>query len=141
MKMKAKIKTSVLTVALLLSTGLVHAQATGHEDGMAIVKGSDCFTCHRVGQKLIGPSYKDVALKYKGADDAKITELANKVIAGGTGNWGAVAMRAHPTMSVDDAKKAVVWILSLADAPAAGTEAAPAAPAAAPAPAPAPATH
>ena len=126
MKMTVKTLAAALTAAMILSTGLVQAQAAEHP-GLAIVKANDCFTCHRLGQKLIGPAYKDVAAKYKGADDAKITELANKIIVGGFGNWGAVAMRAHPLLSVDDAKKAVSWVLTLADAPAAGAEAAPAA--------------
>lgn len=126
---------AVIVAALTLSATESRAQdqAANADPGLAVVKGSDCFTCHRVGQKLIGPAYKDVAAKYKGADDAKITELAQKVVKGGQGNWGNVPMRAHPTMSEDDAKKAVKWVLSLADAGAApaatGTTPAPTAPA------------
>lgn len=106
----------ILAAALIFVSHFAHA---AEEEGLAVMKASDCFTCHRVAQKLIGPSYKDVATKYKGADDVKITELAKKVIAGGVGVWGTVPMRAHPQLTEDDAKKAVRWVLSLADAPAA----------------------
>jgi cytochrome c len=84
-------------------------------EGAALVKGSDCFQCHRIPTKLIGPAYKDVAAKYKGADDAKVTELAGKVTKGGGGNWGTTPMRAHPMLAEADAKKMVLWILSLSD--------------------------
>lgn len=84
--------------------------------GATLVKGNDCFQCHRIPTKLIGPSYKDVANKYKGADDAKVTELAQKVIKGGSGVWSTTPMRAHPMLSESDAKKMVLWILSLSDA-------------------------
>lgn len=119
------VKLMALTCALvaLLSAGAMAqapAPAAVDDPGLAVVKASDCFTCHRVGQKLIGPAYKDVAAKYKGADDAKVTDLAKKIVAGGSGVWGAVPMRAHPTMSEEDAKKAVKWVLSLADAAAPG---------------------
>lgn len=99
-------------VVFVLSTSAILAQAQTPEEGLALMKGSDCFTCHRVGQKLIGPSYNDVATKYKGADDAKITELANKVIKGGAGNWGTVPMKAHPEITLENAKKMVQWVLS-----------------------------
>lgn len=141
-RFSAKFLAVIGTAVLAFSTVEAQAQdqAANADPGLAIVKGSDCFTCHRVGQKLIGPAYKDVAAKYKGADDAKITELAKKVIAGGAGNWGNVPMRAHPTLSEEDAKKAVKWVLSLADAAGATAAPAPAAtettPAATPAPAP-----
>lgn len=110
---------AALATLFVLTLGIFSPAHAEDLPGLAVVKASDCFTCHRVGQKLIGPAYKDVAVKYKGADDATIEVLAKKIIDGGSGNWGAVPMRAHPTMSLDDAKKAVLWVLSLADASAA----------------------
>lgn len=141
-RFSAKLMAVMGAVALVFSAAAAQAQdqAANADPGLAVVKGSDCFTCHRVGQKLIGPSYKEVAIKYKGADDAKITELAQKVIKGGQGVWGNVPMRAHPTMTEEDAKKAVAWVLSLAnDAGATNTAPAPAATETAPATTPTPA--
>lgn len=120
-KSSLRIITVTLALGFVLGAANAYAQAANNDEGLAIVKQNDCFQCHRVPTKLIGPAYKDVAAKYKGADDAKIEELAKKVIAGGTGNWGTVAMRAHPNLSLDDAKKAVKWVLSLSDASAAST--------------------
>ena len=83
-----------------------------YEKGLALVAKSDCLTCHKVDTKLVGPAYKDVAKKYPN-NDATIDSLSNKVIHGGSGNWGQVAMTPHPTLSKDDAKQMVKYVLYL----------------------------
>ena len=70
----------------------------------------NCLTCHATDRKVVGPSYKDVAAKYK--DDPKALEmLINKVKNGGGGVWGSVPM---PPNNVPDAdlKTLVEWVLS-----------------------------
>jgi len=37
----------------------------------ALMKKSNCFKCHAVDKKKDGPSYKEVAAKYKGKPDAE----------------------------------------------------------------------
>ncbi len=80
--------------------------------GAKLIASSDCTTCHKVDQKVIGPAFQDVATKYP-ATEANIDTLANKVIKGGKGNWGDVQMVPHPTISVSDAQQMVKYILSL----------------------------
>jgi cytochrome c len=81
--------------------------------GKKLIDQNDCKSCHIIDRKSIGPTYKDVAAKYK--DDAKAVDyLVKKVIQGGTGVWGEVAMAAHPQLSVSDASEMVNYILSLA---------------------------
>jgi cytochrome c len=70
---------------------------------------SDCFSCHQVQVKVVGPAYKDVAAKYTAKD---IPMLVKKVKAGGSGNWGNVPMAAHPTAPDAMLEKAVRWVLS-----------------------------
>jgi cytochrome c len=79
--------------------------------GKALFQKSDCLTCHKMDVKLVGPAY-DVAKKYP-ATDANYEMLANKVIAGGSGVWGQVAMAPHPALTHADAKKIVEYVLSL----------------------------
>jgi len=43
-----------------------------------LAQASGCTACHSVDKKLIGPSYKDVAAKYRGKKDAE-AELFKKV--------------------------------------------------------------
>jgi cytochrome c len=75
----------------------------------------DCTTCHKINEKNIGPAYTDVAKKYE-TTDANIDMLAQKVIKGGSGNWGSVPMTPHPAVSVDSAKEMVRYILNLKNA-------------------------
>lgn len=76
----------------------------------ALAKAKNCMSCHAVDKKLVGPSYKDVAAKYKG--DAKApAALAAKVKAGGKGAWGEVPMPPN-NVTDDEAKKLVAWVLS-----------------------------
>jgi len=83
-----------------------------YQKGLALIAGSDCLTCHKVDETSTGPAYRDVANKYT-SDDATINTLADKVIAGGSGNWGSVPMTAHATISKDDAKAMVKYVLLL----------------------------
>ncbi|MEO8527375.1 MAG: c-type cytochrome [Caldimonas sp.] len=72
----------------------------------------NCMACHAVGQKVIGPAYKDVAAKYAGQPDA-VARLSQKVIKGGTGVWGVAVMPANPQVSEAEARQLVQWILTL----------------------------
>jgi cytochrome c len=80
--------------------------------GAALIEGSDCKTCHNEGVKTIGPAYLDVAKKYE-FTEANVKILADKVIKGGAGVWGEVAMNAHPDLMLPDAEKMVSYVLSL----------------------------
>ncbi|WP_374243445.1 c-type cytochrome [Zoogloea sp.] len=79
-----------------------------------IIKKARCTACHAVDQKRVGPSYKDVAAKYKGQGDA-VAVLTAKVRHGGSGVWGAVPMTPNGPDKISDAdlKAAVEWILKL----------------------------
>lgn len=80
--------------------------------GLALIAGADCLTCHKVDEAATGPAYRDVANKYPNTD-ATVETLADKVIKGGSGNWGSVPMTAHDALSKDDAKAMVKYILLL----------------------------
>ena len=80
--------------------------------GAKLVAGSTCLSCHKVNEKLVGPSYIAVAQKYP-ATEANIAMLATKIIQGGAGNWGAVPMTPHPGLAEADAREMVKYILSL----------------------------
>lgn len=71
----------------------------------------NCMACHAVDKKLVGPSYQDVAAKYRGQANAPAA-LAQKVVKGGVGVWGALPMPANPQVSDAEARQLVQWILS-----------------------------
>ena len=80
--------------------------------GEALVKASDCKTCHHATNKIIGPSHTDVAKKYE-FTEANVKMLAQKIIAGGQGNWGEIPMAAHADISTENAESMARYVLSL----------------------------
>jgi cytochrome c len=78
---------------------------------LALATSKNCMACHAVDKKLVGPSYKDVAAKYK-ADKAAVDKLAAKIIKGGSGVWGPIPMPANPQVNEAEAKKLAAWVLS-----------------------------
>ncbi len=71
-----------------------------------------CTACHAAAKKVIGPSYRDVAARYKGQANAPVL-LAERVRKGGKGVWGAIPMPPTPADKLNDAdlKAVVAWIL------------------------------
>lgn len=78
--------------------------------GDQIIESLDCSGCHAVNERMIGPSYQEIADKYSEKD---IELLASKIIEGGSGVWGGVPMSPHPQVSKEEAKKMVEYILIL----------------------------
>ncbi len=83
-----------------------------YQAGLKLIAANDCLTCHKVDEKVTGPAYRDVANKYDNTD-ANVKMLAQKVIKGGSGNWGTVPMTPHPALSETDAEQMVKYILLL----------------------------
>lgn len=82
----------------------------GNNEGLALIEGADCMTCHKKDSKLIGPSFQEIADRYTAAD---ANMLASKIIDGSQGVWGQVPMTAHAGMSKETATKMVEYILTL----------------------------
>lgn len=91
--------------------------AQGHQraelPGKILIAESDCRSCHLIDDRSAGPSYRDVARRYK-KDPGALEILSDKIINGGSGVWGEVAMAAHPQVTKEQATQMVAYILSLA---------------------------
>ncbi|MCK9380770.1 MAG: c-type cytochrome [Sulfuritalea sp.] len=97
---------SVLISALVAAGVLASAPAFANKE---LATKSGCLACHAVDKKLVGPSYQDVAKKYKASDEAM---LAAKVRAGGKGVWGPIPMPPNVAVKDEDIKTLVKWILA-----------------------------
>jgi cytochrome c len=82
------------------------------DKGLALVASNGCYTCHQVDQPGAGPAYTAVAARYPNNDQV-IDSLAQKIIKGGSGNWGTIPMIPHPGVSQEDARTMVKYVLSL----------------------------
>jgi cytochrome c len=97
-------------VALLAGTfgAVAHADV---DAGLRVARGNACMGCHAVDRKLVGPSFKQIAERYK-TDPQAVPKLSKKVKDGGSGVWGAIPMPAHPRMSDADVRSVVGWVLA-----------------------------
>jgi cytochrome c len=100
-------------IAMVLSAAgvaaaLCSAPALASEE---LAKKHNCLACHATDKKVVGPSYKEVAAKYRG-DKAAEAKLAEKVKKGGVGVWGQVPMPPNATVPDADIKALVAWVLS-----------------------------
>jgi cytochrome c len=102
--MKAVFAALAATAGLMLAGGVQASEK--------LAQASGCMTCHAVDKKVLGPSYKDVAAKYRGDKGAE-AKLIQKVKAGGKGVWGDVPMPPNAHVKDEDIKTLVRWVLSI----------------------------
>ena len=95
-----------------LATLVLLAMAAPAFADQALATAKNCMSCHTTERKLVGPSYKEVAAKYSGQKDA-VDKVAAKIIKGGSGVYGAVAMPANTQVNEAEAKKLAAWVLGL----------------------------
>ena len=82
-----------------------------------LAKKSGCLACHSIEKKVVGPSWKDVAAKYKDQAGAR-AELIAAIANGSKGKWtsmtGGVPMPPYsPRVSDADIEKLTDFILSM----------------------------
>ena len=82
--------------------------ATASEE---LAKKHNCLACHSVDKKVVGPSYKEVAAKYR-SDKTAEAKLVDKVKKGGVGVWGQIPMPPNAAVPDADIQALVKWILS-----------------------------
>ncbi|WP_213954233.1 MULTISPECIES: c-type cytochrome [unclassified Variovorax] len=95
---------------LLLTTLAMAASGPAMAD-LALATSKNCMACHTVERKVLGPAFKDVAARYKD-DKTAADKLAAKIIKGGSGVWGTLAMPANPQVSESEAARLAAWVLS-----------------------------
>jgi len=76
---------------------------------LELAKSKNCMACHAEDKKIVGPSYKDVAAKYKGQKDMA-AKMAAKIKKGGVGAWGPIPMPAN-NITEAEAKTLAEWVL------------------------------
>lgn len=97
---------SVMALATVLASPSAWAVAPDQ-----LARDSGCLSCHSMTEKIVGPSYKSVAEKYKGQPDA-VGQLVQSVRNGSKGHWGRIPMPAHPSLSDAELKQLVTWVLA-----------------------------
>ena len=107
---------SMIAAAGLMVAGNVMAADVPDNIKEVIKKNNfQCLACHKMDTKLVGPSWTDIAKKYKGNKDAE-TKLMVKVSKGGAGIWGPIPMTPNDQAGTKQAgvQEIVKFILGLA---------------------------
>jgi cytochrome c len=91
----------LIMVAAIAAAALGVAGTASAQEALA--KSSGCLNCHAVDTKKVGPSFKDVAAKYKGKADAQAMLAAKLSSAKG-----------HPEVKAkgDDLNNILKWVLA-----------------------------
>jgi cytochrome c len=101
-----------LLAAAAAATLAAGAHAADAKAGEALAKSSGCVACHTVDKKLVGPSYQQIAERYR-RDQGAEAKLIQKVKAGGKGVWGDIPMPPNAHVKDADIKTLVQWIFSI----------------------------
>src|SRR3569832_1794028 len=71
----------------------------------AVTRQNNCSGCHAIDNRIVGPSWSEIAAKHAGKADY----LAAKIKSGGSGTWGSIPM--PPQQIPDaDARKIAEWL-------------------------------
>jgi len=101
-------KTMIPLAMVVMALFAVQRPALASE---ALAQKYACIGCHQANARLVGPSWKEIATKYK--DNPKAAQqLATSIQAGGSGKWGAIPMPAQPQVPDADVAALARWILS-----------------------------
>ncbi len=80
--------------------------------GLQLIRKSDCLNCHAINRALVGPSFVEVANKYR--DQPHQLEVSVKrVQEGSTGVWGKVGMLPHQQHTAAEVRSMVEYVFSL----------------------------
>lgn len=99
-------------------TGAAEAPQTSSLAGQALVQASDCLRCHGMDRRYVGPSFRQIADRYRAQPDAA-NYLARKIREGSVGVWGRTVMPRHPQVNEAQSSDMARWLLSLPPAQAA----------------------
>ena len=101
--------------------GVAEVPQTSSLAGQALVQASDCLRCHGMDRRYVGPSFRQIADRYREQPDAA-NYLARKIREGGVGVWGRTVMPRHPQVNEAQSSDMARWLLSLPPAQAAAPQ-------------------
>ena len=101
--------------------GVAEVPQTSSLAGQALVQASDCLRCHGMERRYVGPSFRQIADRYREQPDAA-NYLARKIREGSVGVWGRTVMPRHPQVNEAQSSDMARWLLSLPPAQAAAPQ-------------------
>lgn len=94
----------------------INETVSSRSNALSVIASSNCFTCHKAKNKLIGPSFEEIANRYSPTLENK-AYLTQKIKQGSRGVWSDVIMPAQPELEEEDISQILDWILKNAQDP------------------------
>lgn len=82
------------------------------DPGLALIRKSDCFNCHATNRRLVGPSFVEIADKYRN-EPHQLEKSAARVRNGSTGVWGKIGMLPHQQHTEAEVLQMVEYVFSV----------------------------
>jgi cytochrome c len=82
---------------------------TTNVDAVSVMKRANCSSCHHETLKILGPSFSDIALRYRGTSD--LVKVSSCIRNGCRDGWGKLPMPAQAVTPLE-ASAIATWILS-----------------------------
>ncbi len=112
---------------LALAAGIAQAAEIDAKAMLQLADQSGCLACHAIDKRKVGPSYAEIAARYR-AQPGALRMLQDAILYGHSGSWGVIPMPAYggaqQVLTEPQALDLARWVLSLAPAgaePAAST--------------------
>ena len=86
--------------------------AVADAPGMSLIRKSDCLNCHASNRRLVGPSFLEIADKYRN-EPHQLAKSAARVREGSTGVWGKIGMLPHAQHTDAEILKMVEYVFSV----------------------------
>lgn len=106
--MEASAMIKLPAYALLLASVVTASPASASAD---LARSKNCIACHHAERRMIGPAFNLIAQRYAN-DSSAAGALADRIISGGSGNWGQMPMPPQSNLSREEAETLARWILS-----------------------------
>lgn len=84
--------------------------AASGDPAQQLLGANGCTGCHAPDKRVVGPSFREIAAKYAGDNQAE-GRLAARIRSGGQGAWGAVPMPPNPQIPEADLRRLAAWVL------------------------------
>lgn len=94
----------------------VEEEVEPRSEMLSLIAASNCFTCHLAKDKLIGPSFEDIANKYSPIIGSR-TYLTQKIRQGSSGIWSDEIMPGQPELEKEKIVQILDWIFKNAQDP------------------------
>ncbi|MBK9664891.1 MAG: cytochrome C552 [Gammaproteobacteria bacterium] len=102
---------SVVALSALAQKAEPAPGEAGEIDVQALLVSNTCLACHAIENKVVGPSFREVAARYRSEAHAS-SRLAESIRAGGTGKWGAGCNAADECLTAAQAQALAQFVLA-----------------------------